>query len=98
MSVLAARWLFGGTTALAVATLLTSCAVGPDFVHPAAPEIIRYTREPLAPQTSSTDALAGQRQRFVEGRDIPQEWWGLFKSPALNALIERSLANNPTLQ
>jgi NodT family efflux transporter outer membrane factor (OMF) lipoprotein len=78
--------------------LLTSCAVGPDFVHPAAPEIIRYTREPLAPQTSSTDAPSGQPQRFVEGRDIPQEWWGLFKSPALNALIERSLANNPTLQ
>src|ERR1700722_1908219 len=98
MSCVAVRWFFAGTTALAGAALLTSCAVGPDFVHPAAPEIIRYTREPLAPQTSSIDAPSGQRQRFVEGRDIPQEWWGLFKSPALNALIERSLANNPTLQ
>ncbi len=98
MSCVAVRWFFAGTTALAGAALLTSCAVGPDFVHPAAPEIIRYTREPLAPQTSSTGAPSGQRQRFVEGRDIPQEWWGLFKSPALNALIERSLANNPTLQ
>jgi NodT family efflux transporter outer membrane factor (OMF) lipoprotein len=78
--------------------LLTSCAVGPDFLHPAAPEITRYTREPLAPQTSSTDVATGQTQHFVVGRDIPQEWWALFKSPALNALIERSLKNNPNLQ
>ena len=86
-------------TALAAATLLTSCiAVGPDFVHPAAPPIERYTQEPLAPRTSSTDAPTGRAQRFVQGRDIPQEWWRLFKSPALNALIERALQNNPTLQ
>jgi NodT family efflux transporter outer membrane factor (OMF) lipoprotein len=77
---------------------LTSCAVGPDFLHPAAPEITRYTREPLAPQTSSADAPSGQSQHFAEGRDIPQEWWALFKSPALNALIERALQNNPNLQ
>jgi outer membrane protein TolC len=87
-----------GTTALAAVTLLASCAVGPDFVHPAAPEITRYTREPLAPQTSSADVAGGQRQRFIAGRDIPKEWWAMFKSPALNALIERSLANNPNLQ
>jgi NodT family efflux transporter outer membrane factor (OMF) lipoprotein len=77
--------------------LLTSCAVGPDFLHPGAPEITRYTREPLL-STSATDAPGGQRQRFVEGRDIPQEWWRLFKSPALNALLERAIANNPSLQ
>jgi NodT family efflux transporter outer membrane factor (OMF) lipoprotein len=78
--------------------LLASCAVGPDFLHPAAPEATRYTKEPLGPQTSSTDAPTGQPQRFVQGRDIPQEWWALFKSPALNTLIKRSLDNNPNLQ
>ena len=77
---------------------LTSCAVGPDFRNPAPPEFTRYTREPLAPQTSSTDAPEGGRQRFVEGRDIPLEWWRLFKSQALNALIEKAIANNPNLQ
>src|SRR5580698_1976524 len=98
MSYVAVRWLSAGTTALAAVMLLASCAVGPDFVHPAAPEITRYTREPLVPQTSGADVAAGQRQRFIEGRDIPKEWWAVFKSPALNALIERSLANNPNLQ
>ena len=78
--------------------LLTSCAVGPDFLHPAAPEVTGYTKEPLGPRTSSTDAPTGQSQRFVLGRDIPQEWWALFKSPGLNALIKRSLNNNPNLQ
>jgi NodT family efflux transporter outer membrane factor (OMF) lipoprotein len=78
--------------------LLTSCAVGPDFFHPAPPEAGGYTKEPLAPRTSSTDAPTGRSQHFVQGRDIPQEWWRLFKSRALNALIDRSLNNNPTLQ
>ena len=77
---------------------LASCAVGPDFLHPAAPAVSGYTKEPLAPQTSSTDAPTGRSQHFAPGRDIPQEWWTLFKSPALNALIKRSLDNNPTLQ
>jgi NodT family efflux transporter outer membrane factor (OMF) lipoprotein len=77
---------------------LTSCAVGPDFVQPAAPEITRFTREPLGAQTSAANVPLGQRQTFLDGRDVPQAWWTLFKSPALDALIERALANNPNLQ
>jgi NodT family efflux transporter outer membrane factor (OMF) lipoprotein len=92
------KWFLMGTTTLAAAVLLASCAVGPDFLHPAAPEVAGYTREPLAPRTSSTDAPTGRPQHFTVGRDIPQEWWALFKSPALNALIKQSLDNNPTLQ
>jgi len=85
--------------ALTVAALLSSCiAVGPDFLHPAAPEADRYTPEPLPARTSSTDAPTGQAQRFFKGGDIPQQWWRLFRSRALNALIERALQNNPTLQ
>ena len=98
MSGVAVRWFFAGTTALAAVMLLTSCAVGPDFLHPAAPEITRYTREPLAPQTSGASVPMGQRQVLLENRDIPNEWWTLFKSPSLNALIERALQNNPNLQ
>jgi NodT family efflux transporter outer membrane factor (OMF) lipoprotein len=97
MSRVAAKWL-ANTAALAAAILMTSCAVGPDFLQPVAPEITRYTREPLASHTSSTDVASGQRQIFRPGQDIPQEWWRLFRSPALNALIERALQNNPNLQ
>ena len=94
----AVRSFHVGATALAAALGLASCAVGPDFLHPAAPEITRYTKEPLAPRTSSTDTQTGQPQHFLQGRDIPQEWWRLFRSPALTALVQRALSNNPTLQ
>jgi NodT family efflux transporter outer membrane factor (OMF) lipoprotein len=98
MSHVAARGLSASATAFAVMSLLTGCAVGPDFSHPAAPEITRYTREPVVSQTSGTDAAAGQRQHFIEGRDIPLEWWTVFKSAKLDTLVKRSIDNNPSLQ
>jgi NodT family efflux transporter outer membrane factor (OMF) lipoprotein len=97
MSDRSAKWLHVGVSGFA-AVPLASCAVGPDFVNPAPPETGRYTKEQLAPQTSSTDSPTGRSQHFVEGRDIPQEWWVLFRSPGLNALVRRALKNNPSLQ
>ncbi|MBV8799732.1 MAG: efflux transporter outer membrane subunit [Alphaproteobacteria bacterium] len=92
------RCCSAAATALAAATLLSACAVGPDFLRPAAPEITRYTREPLASRTLSADGPSGETQRFAGSRDIPAQWWTLFRSPALNALVARSIANNPSLQ
>jgi NodT family efflux transporter outer membrane factor (OMF) lipoprotein len=98
MSHVAARGLSASVIAFAVVSLLTGCAVGPDFAHPAAPDITRYTREPLAAQTSGTDVADGQRQRFIDGRDIPLEWWTIFKSAKFDALVRLSIDNNPSLQ
>ena len=56
-----------------------------------------YTPQPLAEQTSSADVTGGEAQRFVQGLDIPGQWWALFHSAPLNALIEQALKNNPTL-
>src|SRR5271165_4252489 len=83
---------------LVAATMLTSCAVGPDFHEPAPPETDRYTAERLALRTASTDARDGQAQRLEPGRDLPADWWTLFHSPQLNALMRQALANNPNLQ
>jgi len=98
MSVLSLSWFSTVASALAALTLLASCAVGPDFQVPTAPDVDRYTKEPLAPRTSSTDTPGGSSQHFATGRDIPQEWWALFRSPALNTLMARALKNNPNLQ
>ena len=46
---------------LTVTVLASGCAVGPDFVHPAAPEVGRYTREPMASRTSSAHRRIGTR-------------------------------------
>jgi NodT family efflux transporter outer membrane factor (OMF) lipoprotein len=94
----AARLRLTGVSALTVAALLAGCAVGPDFRVPAAPDVGRYTKEPLTTSTSSTDAPDGKTQHFEIGRDIPQEWWALFKSPGLDALMRQALNNNPNLQ
>ncbi len=76
---------------------LTGCAVGPDFEQPAAPDVAGYTPRPLTEQTSSADVKGGEAQRFVQGLDIPGQWWALFHSEPLNALVEQALESNPTL-
>jgi NodT family efflux transporter outer membrane factor (OMF) lipoprotein len=86
-----------GALALGV---LAGCAVGPDFKSPAAPANAGYTPAGAAPVTATHSAPGpgGEAQRFVDGLDIPGQWWTLFQSPELNALIERALKQNPTLE
>jgi NodT family efflux transporter outer membrane factor (OMF) lipoprotein len=83
---------------LAALMLIAGCAVGPNFNKPAAPDVKSYTAEPLSTTSSTTNVGGGGRQVFVEGGDIPGEWWKLFHSQALNNLIERALTNNPTIK
>ncbi|MCE7951672.1 MAG: efflux transporter outer membrane subunit [Xanthomonadales bacterium PRO7] len=83
--------------AVAAALLLAGCAVGPDFRKPAAPDAKTYTSTALPAQTDSTPVPGGNAQHFNSGADIPGDWWMLFQSPALNALIARALKNNPDL-
>jgi NodT family efflux transporter outer membrane factor (OMF) lipoprotein len=90
------RWWMAA--ALAVAALVSGCAVGPDFKVPAAPDTDRYTREPLPATTAATDSGQGAAQHFDTKRDIPGDWWTVFHSRGINALIEESLTANPNLQ
>ncbi len=74
------------------------CAVGPNFKSPPAPAVTNYTAVPLPAATSSTAGVVdGEAQRFVQGLDIPGQWWTLFHSQPLNDLIQRALTNNPDL-
>jgi NodT family efflux transporter outer membrane factor (OMF) lipoprotein len=78
---------------------LAGCAVGPNFKTPAVPAHAGFTPAGSAPPsvTASAPIPGGEAQRFVDGLDIPGQWWTLFQSPELNALIERALKQNPTL-
>lgn len=84
--------------AIATTAFLASCTVGPDFFRPKAPDGAGYTPEPLPAQTASAQVAGGEAQRFVDDQDIPGQWWTLFHSPELNALIEQALKANPNLQ
>jgi NodT family efflux transporter outer membrane factor (OMF) lipoprotein len=89
----------GSAACAAAAGLLASCAVGPDFKAPEAPRDARFVAAGRLPaETAATDLPGGQAQRFVDGLDIPGQWWTLFQSAQLNALIERALKNSPTLE
>src|SRR6266568_5671174 len=80
---------------LFTAMLMSGCAVGPDFERPEAPPVNGYTVGRLP---ASTETAGGVAQRLQRGRDVPGEWWTLFRSNALKALIEEGLANNPDLE
>lgn len=82
----------------ALALLLAGCEVGPDFLRPSAPKVKGYTPETLAGQTASAATAGGAAQAFVEGEDIPGQWWQLYHSRPLDRLIRQALARNPTLQ
>jgi NodT family efflux transporter outer membrane factor (OMF) lipoprotein len=85
------------SVAALAAGLAAGCAVGPSFHRPAAPADAGYAPGPLPQSSVSAPMHGGEAQRLVGGRDIPFEWWELFKSPALNALIERAFKANPTI-
>src|SRR5215471_11777059 len=80
------------------AALVGSCAVGPDFLVPAPPDVERYSASPLPNQTVASATTGGASQSFAVGRDLPGEWWALYRSRHLNALIQRAIAANANLQ
>jgi len=87
-----------GWLAFLAPMLCFSCAVGPNFKKPAAPEANNYSRKPLRNPQATVGVKGGGSQRFVEGLDIPGQWWTLFHSRPLNSLVESSLRANPSLK
>ncbi len=88
-------WL--GTSVFAVVLATAACTLGPDYRTPDPLAVGQYTATPIAEETESAPGPSGEAQRFVLGRDIPADWWKVFQSEALNDLIQRALADSPTL-
>lgn len=72
---------------LLLACLCAGCTVGPDFRAPDPPTVDRYVPGP------APDVALEPRP----DRDIPAEWWTLFGSRELDALVRRALEHSPTL-
>ena len=85
-------------TILLIAAVAAGCAVGPNFSRPAPPQVKGYTAAPLTATVATPGVGGGDVQHFVQGVDIPGQWWTLFHSKPLNTLIERSLTNNPDIK
>ena len=81
----------------ALAAGLSACSVGPDFLRPQAEAGAGYTPEKLASTTDAEGVTGGAAQRFLAGRDVPGQWWTLFHSKPLNAMIDDALLANPDI-
>ncbi len=81
---------FCAVLGLAALTGLQSC-VGPDFKIPEAADVGAFTPSRLPEQNSA----GGATQHLDLGRDLPAEWWSLFRSSELNSLMRRALRDNP---
>jgi NodT family efflux transporter outer membrane factor (OMF) lipoprotein len=75
------RFLLASLTAAA-----TACTLGPNFKPPAAPERPVYSQ-------SLPPASAG----LAYGGDVADDWYTLFHSQSLNALVHQALDNSPDL-
>lgn len=80
--------------ALLLAAVLAGCAVGPNFRHPGAPAVSHYVNgtDPL-----DTVSAHGAAQRFSPGAEVAADWWRLFGSEKLDAIVTEALAANPGL-
>ena len=82
---------FCGITLLGAGSL-GGCAVGPDFSLPAPAASAGFPSQSLG--NAGPDA---PKQAANLDAALPADWWRLFKSPALNGLVQQALANNWTL-
>jgi len=80
------------------AAALSACAVGPDFQRPEAPASTGYSPAPLADATVSAPGPQGAAQHLEIGGAVRRDWWTLFGSKELDALVERAFAANPTIE
>ena len=85
-------------TVAVLATVLAGCAAGPNFKPPAPPKVDGYTAHALAAPVPTPGVAGGGAQHFDPGADIPGDWWTLFHSQALDALVAEALRNNHDLK
>ena len=92
-------------TGLGVTAFLCACTVGPNFHRPAAAVTSAYRPQGESRPPSAAAAAAQQQapaadayaQRFVLGAPVVPDWWTLFKSPQLDELMRRAMADNHDL-
>lgn len=87
---------FGSRTlcALAVAMAMSGCAVGPDFVRPAAPVEEGYVK---VEGVNESVAANGIKQSMSASNRLNADWWRLFQSAPMDDAVRMAINNSPTL-
>ncbi len=79
---------------LGAAAILAGCKAGPDFKRPDPPSAGRYTPDRLQLESGATSDLD---QQIALGASLDRDWWRLFRSDALDAIVQQALRENRTL-
>jgi len=79
---------------LLFAVVLSSCAVGPNFNSPDAPETSTYTPENISRISENN----GGDIRLVNGGEVPEKWWETFHNKKLNGIVTNAIQHNQTLE
>jgi NodT family efflux transporter outer membrane factor (OMF) lipoprotein len=77
---------------------VASCTVGPDFTSPEPPSVTRYTSPGEATVLREDGGAAIPTQAIVLGKRVAAEWWTLFRSAKLDALVKQAIAGSNTLE
>ncbi len=70
------------------------CAVGPNFQRPPPPAVTHYSNGADPAETASAQGTA---QKFTPGAHVAADWWRLFQSAQLDAVMKEAVVNNPGL-
>jgi NodT family efflux transporter outer membrane factor (OMF) lipoprotein len=75
-----------------------SCVVGPDFSSPEPPSVTRYAppNEPMHLRVNSGTGIP--MQEVAPGEKVKADWWTLFRSPSLDALVKQAIVGSRTLE
>lgn len=98
IKVICLKVLLKNSVSLCLLGVLCGCAAGPDFKRPVAPAATGYGSPAVTQETASAQAPLGEAQKFVPAQDIPADWWTLFQSPQIDALIKRAFKTNPDIE
>jgi NodT family efflux transporter outer membrane factor (OMF) lipoprotein len=78
-------------TAALAAVIVGGCTVGPDFERPQI-----ETEGAFVHTTAGNPTVPAQKIQV--GAAIPEQWWRMFQSPALDAVIDAAFAHNQNLE
>jgi NodT family efflux transporter outer membrane factor (OMF) lipoprotein len=85
---------------LAAPLALAACVVGPDYHRPALPASASLGADATSPPAPMPVAGAAPETQpeLVAGMDVPAEWWAIFHSAPLDALVAQALKASPTIE
>lgn len=86
----------GSTAVLLLVAGVCSCTVGPDFTAPEQ-TAAAYDAAPLPPTERVAGTAPSTGPSIDYGRAIPEQWWTLFHSPALDDTLRTVIAGSATL-